>query len=55
MKKYEINRSCSTIVERRGACTVLVGIPEGKYHIENLDVEGRIVSKWIFKKWAAVA
>jgi len=34
---------------------VLTWKPEGKDHLENLDVEGRIISKWIFKKWDAVA
>jgi hypothetical protein len=33
----------------------LIWKPEGKDHLENLDVEGRIISNWIFKKWEAVA
>jgi hypothetical protein len=29
----------------------LVGRPEGKDHLEGLAVHGRIMLKWIFKKW----
>jgi len=47
--------SYSTTVDRRGACKVLVWKPEGKDRLENLCIEGRIISKWTFKKWDAVA
>jgi hypothetical protein len=36
---------------RRGACRVLVGKPEGKNHLEDPGLDGRIVLKWIFSKW----
>jgi hypothetical protein len=29
---------------------VLVGKPEGKKHLEDPDVHGRIILKWIFRK-----
>jgi hypothetical protein len=29
----------------------LTGIPEGKGHLENLGVDGRIIVKWIFEKY----
>ena len=36
--------------ERRGAYKVLVGKPEGKNHLKDLGVDGRIILKLIFKK-----
>jgi hypothetical protein len=30
---------------------VLVGKPEGKRQLENPDVDGRIILRWIFGKW----
>ena len=35
----------------RGACRVLVGRPEGRKYLEDLDGDGRVILKWIFKKW----
>jgi len=31
---------------------VLVGKPEGKNHLEDPGVDGRIIIKWIFRTWA---
>ena len=33
---------------------VLVGKPEGKNHWGDQDVDGRIILKWIFRKWEGV-
>ena len=37
-------------MERRGVYRVLVGKPEGKNHLEDSSVDGRIL-RWIFRKW----
>jgi len=42
---------CSTYGERRGANRVLVGKTEGKNHLENQGVGGRIILRWISRKW----
>jgi len=38
----------------RGAYSFLVGKPEGKYHLQDRGVDGRIILKWIFMKWDGV-
>jgi len=37
--------------ERRCAYRVLVGKPEGKNHLGDQGVDGRIILRWIFRKW----
>jgi hypothetical protein len=37
--------------EGRGTCRILVGRPEGRNHLEDPGVDGRIILKRIFKKW----
>ena len=37
--------------DRTGAHSVLFGKPVGKKHLEDLDVDGRIILSWIFRKW----
>jgi hypothetical protein len=39
------------IGEMRNAYKILVGKPEGKSHLNNVDMDGRIMSKWILRKW----
>jgi hypothetical protein len=41
---------CDHMGERRGAYRVLVRKPEGRSHLEDPDVDGRIILKWIFQK-----
>ena len=37
--------------DRRGAYRVLVGTHNGREHLEDLHIDGRMILKWIFKKW----
>jgi hypothetical protein len=37
--------------ERRGAYRVLVGRSRERDHFEGLEINGRIILKWVFKKW----
>ena len=37
--------------EERGVHRVLVGKPEGKRPLGDPDVDGRIILRWIFRKW----
>ena len=39
------------IVEKRGACRVLVGKSEDRKSLEDVGVYGRVILKWIFNKW----
>jgi hypothetical protein len=38
-------------VKRKGIYRVLVGKPEGKSHLGDPGVDGRIILRWIFRKW----
>jgi hypothetical protein len=37
--------------EKTGACKILVGRPEGRHHLRDPGVDGKIILKWIFKTW----
>jgi len=50
-----LSRAFGTCKERRGAYTGLVGRHEGKDHLENLGIIGRIILKCIIKKWDGAA
>jgi hypothetical protein len=45
-----VGRACSRY-GRVGVYRVLLGRPEGKNLLEDPAVDGRIILKWIFKKW----
>jgi hypothetical protein len=49
-KKNEIGNAHNTHGGRRDA-EVLVGKPEEKRCFENTGTDGRIIVKWIFRKW----
>jgi hypothetical protein len=36
--------------ESRGVYRVLVGKPEGKSHLEDPNIDGRIILRWFFRK-----
>jgi len=36
---------------RRGVYRVLVGKPEGKSHLGDQGVDGRIILRWFCRKW----
>jgi hypothetical protein len=37
--------------EGRGVYRVLVGKHEGKNHLEDAGVDGRIILRWVLRKW----
>jgi hypothetical protein len=36
----------------RGAYRILVGRPERRNHLEDPGIDGMLILKWFFKKWA---
>jgi hypothetical protein len=50
IKKNEMGRACSTYGKRKGAYRVWQERPEGKNHLQDPDVDGRIILKRIFEK-----
>jgi hypothetical protein len=43
--------ACSIYGERKGVYWILVGKPEGKNHVEEPSVDGRIILQCFTKKW----
>jgi len=46
-----MREECSTYLERRVAYKDLVGKPEERHYMEYGSVYGRIILKWLFKKY----
>jgi len=42
-----MDKHVACLEEMRNAYNILVGIPEGKSHLEDLDVDGRIILEWM--------
>ena len=40
-----------TFSKNLGTMSKLLGRPEGKNHLEDSGVDGRIIVSWIFRKW----
>jgi hypothetical protein len=55
IEKNEMGGTCSSMGERRNVYRVLVGKPEGRDHLKNPGVDGRIILRWIFRKWVVGA
>ena len=51
MKKSRWAGHVARMGEKRGVYRVLVGKPEGMRPLEEPDVDGRIILRWIFRKW----
>jgi hypothetical protein len=41
--------------DRKGKYRILVGRTDGKNRLEDPGVDGRIILKWIFRKWGGEA
>ena len=51
IKNKELNAACSTYGGEERCIQVLVGRPKGKRQLGRSGVDGRILLKWIIKKW----
>jgi hypothetical protein len=52
VEKNEIGGAYSTYGESRGVYRVLGGNLEEGDHLEDPDVDEKIILRWIFRKWA---
>jgi hypothetical protein len=51
-KRVRWARHIALIGEMRGGYRVLVGKPEERSHLEDSELEGNVILKWICRKWA---
>ena len=52
IEKNEMGGACSTYEDSRGVYRVLM---RERDHLEDPGVDGRIILRWIFRKWRAGA
>jgi hypothetical protein len=45
-----MGKACGTNWEKRNAYMILTEEPEGKSSVGNLELDGKIILKWILKK-----
>jgi len=50
-EKNELGGACSTLGESGGVYRVLLGNPKERDNLEDPGVEGRIILRWVFRKW----
>ena len=51
LRRMKLAGNVACIGERRGVSRVLVGKPEEGDHLEDPNIDGRIILIWIFRKW----
>jgi hypothetical protein len=51
IEKNEMGGACSTYGEERGVFRVFRGNLGERYHWGDPGVDGRIILRWIFRKW----
>ena len=51
IEKNEMGGACSAYGDRRGIYRVLVGNLRERNHLGDPVVDGRIILRWIFRKW----
>jgi hypothetical protein len=48
-----MGKACRTHGEKKNAYTILVRKPEGRDYLEDISIDGKIIFKWIVKKYCA--
>jgi hypothetical protein len=51
LRRMRWARHLDRIWEKRGTYNVLVGKSEGRDHLGDPGIDGRITLRWIFRKW----